>query len=265
MTAPADYLAALEAWKARRLKNLKAPNGWLNIIGRFVLDPGAASVGTAADNDIVISAGPAHLGTVTQEADGTVTFKPTEGDAIHITPNKKNPPRFQVGDLLCEITTVNGDNALRIRDTASAAPAAFPGIEYFPAQQDWRIVAEWVPFEAPVEMDVDTTGNIRTGVAVTHKAVFTHDGKQYELIATHGTPEAPQFVIRDPTSRDSTYPASRFLFGEEVTDNSIVLDFNKAINPPCAFTEHAVCPLPPPENVMPFRIEAGEKRVPYPV
>lgn len=265
MIAPADYLAALEAWKARRLRNLKAPNGWLNIIGRFVLDPGTASVGTAADNNIVISVGPAHLGTVTQEADGTVTFKPTEGDAIHITPNKKNPPRFQVGDLLCEITTVNGDNALRIRDTASAAPAAFPGIEYFPAQQDWRIVAEWVPFEAPVEMDVDTTGNIRTGVAVTHKAVFTHDGKQYELIATHGTPEAPQFVIRDPTSRDSTYPASRFLFGEEVTDNSIVLDFNKAINPPCAFTEHAVCPLPPPENVMPFRIEAGEKRVPYPV
>ncbi len=159
---------------------------------------------------------------------------------------------------------MNGDNALRIRDTASAAPGAFPGIEYFPAQQDWRIVAEWVPFEAPVEMDVDTTGNIRTGVAVTHKAVFTRDGKTYELIATHGTPESPQFVIRDPTSRDSTYPASRFLFGEEVTENSIVLDFNKAINPPCAFTEFAVCPLPPPENVLPFRIEAGEKRVPYP-
>lgn len=261
MTASADYLAALEAWKARRLANLKAPNGWLNIIGRFVLDPGTASVGTAEDNDIVISAGPAHLGTVTQETDGRVTFRPTDGDAIHITPNKKHPPKFQLGTLLCEITTVNGDNALRIRDTTSMAPGAFPGIEYFPAQQDWRIVAEWVPFESPVEMDVDTTGNIRTGVAVTHKAVFTHDGKTYELIATHGTAESPQFVIRDPTSRDSTYPASRFLFGEEVTENSIVLDFNKAINPPCAFTEFAVCPLPPPENVLPFRIEAGEKRL----
>lgn len=261
MTNSADYLAALDAWKATRLANLKAPNGWLNIIGRFVLDPGTASVGTAADNDIVISAGPAHLGTVTQETDRTVTFQPTAGEAIHITPHKKHPPRFQVGDLLCEVTTVNGDNALRIRDTASTAPAAFPGIDYFPAQPEWRIVAEWVPFEAPVEMDVDTTGNIRTGVAVTHKAVFTHEGKTYELIATHGTPEAPQFVIRDPTSRDLTYPASRFLFGEDVTDTSIVLDFNKAINPPCAFTEHAVCPLPPPENVLPFRIEAGEKRL----
>ncbi len=91
--------------------------------------------------------------------------------------------------------------------------------------------------------------------------MFTHEGQRYELIATHGTPEAPQFVIRDLTSRDSTYPASRFVYGESVTDTTIVLDFNKAINPPCAFTEHAVCPLPPPDNVLPFRIEAGEKRL----
>jgi uncharacterized protein (DUF1684 family) len=94
--------------------------------------------------------------------------------------------------------------------------------------------------------------------------VFAHEGKTYELIATHGTPNAPQFVIRDLTSRDSTYGACRFVYGEDVTEDSIVLDFNKAINPPCAFTEHAVCPLPPAQNVLPFRIEAGEKRVDMP-
>ncbi len=86
-------------------------------------------------------------------------------------------------------------------------------------------------------------------------------GVTYELLATHGTPEAPQFVIRDQTARDSTYAACRFVFGEDVTDTTIVLDFNKALNPPCAFTEHAVCPLPPAENVLPIRIEAGEKRL----
>jgi uncharacterized protein len=122
-------------------------------------------------------------------------------------------------------------------------------------------VADWVPFEAPKGMTVDTTKSIPTEVEVTHKAVFTRDGVTYELIATHGTPEAPQFVIRDLTSRDSTYPASRFVYGEDVTESAIVLDFNKALNPPCAFTEHAVCPLPPPENVLPIRIEAGEKRL----
>lgn len=262
MTAPVDYLTQLEAWKAKRLANLKAPAGWLNIIGRYWLDAPSTTVGSGADNDIVLSAGPAKLGTVIQETGGTITFKPADGgEPIHVTPDKKHPPRFQLGTLLLEITTVNGEHALRVRDTASPAPATFPGIEYFPAHPDWRIVADWVLLDKPIEMEVDTTGHIATGVAVTHKAVFTHDGQRYELIATHGTPEAPQFVIKDPTSRDSTYPASRFLYGEQVTDKTIVLDFNKAINPPCAFTDYAVCPLPPPENVLPFRIEAGEKRL----
>ena len=90
--------------------------------------------------------------------------------------------------------------------------------------------------------------------------MFTHDGQTIELIATHGTPESPQFVIRDLTSRTETYPAARFVFGEDITDSTIVLDFNKALNPPCSFTDFAVCPLPPPQNVLPFRVDAGEKR-----
>lgn len=263
MTADADYLRSLAAWKARRLANLKAPAGWLNIIGRYPLDLGAATVGSAAGNDIVLSAGPVQLGTVTQEPDGTVSFAPADGgDTVRVTPDKKQPPRFAVGPLLLEITTVNGTNALRVRDTGSAAPAAFAGIAYFEPKPEWRIVADWVPFDAPLGLTVDTTHAIPTDVVATHKAVFSHDGQRYELIATHGTPEAPQFVIRDLTSRDLTYPAARFVYGEDITGATIVLDFNKAINPPCAFTEHAVCPLPPPQNVLPFRIEAGEKRVP---
>jgi len=259
MTAPTDYLAALEAWKVRRLTNLKAPNGWLNIIGRYWLEPGSSTVGSAADNDIVLSAGPAHVGTITEDDEG-VTFTPANGgEPVHLQLSKYKPPQFDVDSLLLEVTSMNGDNALRVRDKASTAPANFPGIEYFPAQPDWRIVADWVPFEQ--ELTVNTSHNIPTDVVATHKAVFSHDGTQYELIATHGTPEAPQFVIRDLTSRDSTYGACRFVYGEDVTDKTIVLDFNKAINPPCAFTEHAVCPLPPSQNVLPFRIEAGEKRV----
>ena len=262
MTAPADYLASLEAWKKTRLANLKAPGGWLNIIGRYRLETGSITVGTAADNDIVLPAGPEHVGTVTQDEIGGVTFTPADGGApLELKLDKKKPPRFQVGTLLLEVTTLNGENALRVRDTASTAPAEFPGIDYFPPKPEWRIVADWVAFERPVGVTIGTTKDIPTEVEATHKAVFTHEGKTYALIATHGTPEVPQFVIRDLTSKDVTYPASRFVYGEEVTDKTIVLDFNKAINPPCVFTEHAVCPLPPPENVLPFRIEAGEKRV----
>jgi uncharacterized protein (DUF1684 family) len=262
MTVPADYLASLAAWKAKRLANLKAPDGWLNIIGRWWLEPGIVTVGAATDNDIVLSAGPQRLGTLTQDEAGIVTFAPADGSAaIQVEPNKQHPPKFTLDGLLVEITTINGENALRVRDINSAAPNRFAPLEYFPAQPEWRIVAGWVPLDEPKGMTVDTTGAIPTDVEVAHKAIFTHEGKTYELIATHGTPQSPQFVIKDPTARDSTYPASRFLFGEEVTDTAIVLDFNKAINPPCAFTDHAVCPLPPPENVLPFRIEAGEKRL----
>jgi uncharacterized protein (DUF1684 family) len=262
MTTDIAYFAALAAWKKTRLENLKGAEGWLNIIGRWWLEAGIVTVGSDAGNDIVLSAGPAHLGTLTQDDNGAVSFAPNNGSTpIRFEPNAEDPSRFLVDGLLLEVTTMNGNNALRIRDTQSAAPAAFPGIDYFEASPAWRIVADWVPYDEPKGLTVNTSKDIKTDVEVTHKAVFTHDGKRYELIATHGTAQSPQFVLRDLTSRDSTYQASRFLFGEDVTERSIVLDFNKTINPPCAFTEHAVCPLPPPENLLPFRIEAGEKRL----
>src|SRR5690606_13950236 len=175
--------------------------------------------------------------------------------------NRKKPPQFTVDRLLLEVTTINETHARRVRDTHATAPDHLPPLRYFDPDPGWRIVADWVPYETPMGLTVDTTGSIATEVAVTHKAVFTHAGTRLELLATHGTPAAPQFVIRDLTARDSTYPASRFVYGEEVTDSTVVLDFNKAINPPCAFTDFAVCPLPPPQNVLPFRIEAGEKRL----
>jgi uncharacterized protein (DUF1684 family) len=262
MTIPADYPAQLDAWKLKRLANLKAPNGWLNIIGRTELEAGTVTVGSDPDSDIVLSAGPAQLGTLTQHENGEVDFVPADGSASHhLVPNKKHPPHFLLHGLHIEVMTTSGINALRVRDTNSTAPAELEPLRYFATDPSWRIEARWVPYEAPRGLTVNTTKDIDTEVEVTHKAVFEKDGRTWELIATHGTPEAPQFVIRDLTSRDDTYPASRFLFGEQVTADTIVLDFNKAINPPCAFTEYAVCPLSPPENVMPIRIEAGEKRL----
>jgi uncharacterized protein (DUF1684 family) len=205
-------------------------------------------------------AGPAKLGTLIQDAAGIVTFTPANGTApVRAEPNKKSPPKFELDGLLVEITTMNGENALRIRDTHSAEAENFASIDYFPPRPELRLVADWVQFAAPQQLTINTSKDIETEVEATHKAVFDLDGRHFELLATHGTPERPQFVIRDLTSRDSTYPAARFVYGEDVTDTSIVLDFNKALNPPSAFTEFAVCPLPPPENVLPIRIEAGEK------
>ncbi len=248
-------------WQVRRLAALKAPDGWLNIIGRFWLAEGTVTLGSAPDNDLVLSSGPAHIGSLTQDGAGNVTYTPAGGAPQLLALSKTKPPRFSAGNLLLEVTTLNGENAVRVRDTTSTAPADLAPIQYFPHDPSWRIVADWVRLEAPKGLTVDTSKSIPTNVEATHKAVFTRNGVTYELLATHGTATSPQFVIRDLTSRDSTYPASRFVYGEDVTEHTIVLDFNKAINPPCAFTEHAVCPLPPAENVLPIRIEAGEKRL----
>lgn len=257
-----DYEAQYADWKIRRLAALKAPDGWLNIISRDWLSEGTARIGSAPDNDIVLPAGPAHVGTLTQDAQGGVTYAPADGGApVALELSKSRPPRFTAGNLLLEVTTLNGENALRVRDTQSSAAEELGPIDSFPLDPSWRIVADWVALETPKGLTIDTSKSIQTEVEATHKAVFSRDGVTHELLATHGTPQSPQFVIRDLTSRDSTYAACRFIFGEDVTETNIVLDFNKAINPPCAFTDFAVCPLPPSENVLPIRIEAGEKRL----
>ncbi|WP_286721787.1 DUF1684 domain-containing protein [Devosia sp. 63-57] len=257
-----DYATDYAQWQARRLAALKAPDGWLNIIARDWLSEGTVSVGSADDNDIILPTGPAHVGTLTQDAAGNVTYAPANGDSpIKLVLSKYNPPRFTAENLLLEVTTLNGENALRVRDTASTAPDALPPLDYFPLDASWRIVADWIKLDRPKGLTITTSKAIETSVEASHKAVFTRDGVTYELLATHGTPQSPQFVIRDQTAKDATYAACRFVFGEDVTETSIVLDFNKAINPPCAFTDFAVCPMPPAENVLPIRIEAGEKRI----
>ena len=178
--APANYPAAFEAWRKNRLDKLKAADGWLNIIARFWLETGTVSVGSAQDNDLVLSAGPAHLGALTQAEDKTVTFLPADGSKpIHVTPDEEHPPQFMVGPLLLEITSLNGDNALRIRDTESNEPAQLKPIASFPLKPEWRIVADWVRLDAPQGKTINTTKDIETDVEVTHKAVFSHDGRTY--------------------------------------------------------------------------------------
>lgn len=254
-----DYDNALATWRTDRIKALLADDGWLNIISRTWLEEGTVKVGKADDNDIILSAGPDHVGTLVQNAQGQVTFAPADGgETITLKLDKAKPPRFTSGQLLLEVTTLNGRNALRVRDSKSTARQDFPGIDNYPDDPSWRFVADWVALDQPITMEVDTVLGIPTEVTITHKAVFTRDGVTYELLPTHGTATKPQFVFKDPTSRGETYGACRFLYGEDITEATIVIDFNKAFNPPCAFSEHAVCPLPPPQNVLPMRVEAGE-------
>jgi len=262
MVAGRDYLDNLERWRAERLERLSAEDGWLNLIGRWDLAAGATTVGSGPDCDIVLPTGPERLGTVSLGADGNVVFAPADGGApTRIVPDRKAPPRFDAGRFLFEVMSVGDGLSLRARDREHPARLSFSGIESFEVDEGWRIVAEWIPLDEPYEAEVDTMVGTVNKVMVTHKAAFEHDGMRYELLPSYGTAQAPQFVIRDRTAGAETYPASRFVYGEGIADGTIIIDFNKAINPPCAFTDFAVCPLPPAQNVLPFRIPAGEKKL----
>ncbi|CAM3335699.1 hypothetical protein SAMN04488021_14920 [Paracoccus aminovorans] len=252
------YETEIAQWRADRLAALTAEDGWLDLTDRIDIAPGRMTVGKAADNDVAISAGPGHLGVLTLQPDGRARFDAGAG-ARDFAPVPDNPPRLKVGDLLLEVMEVGGQHALRVRDTASPARTAFSGIDSFPVDPAWRIEADWQALDQAQPLGIDLVTGAATSVQLTHQAHFTHEEARVTLLPTHWKSGKPMFVIRDRTSGRETYGASRFLIGEVVGDR-VVLDFNKAFNPPCAFTDLAVCPLPPPQNVMAFAIRAGERK-----
>lgn len=261
MTASDVYIEHMRSWRAERLAKLAAEDGWLNLVGRWDLGPGTTTIGSAEDSDVVLPAGPSRLGTVHRDA-AVVVFTPADGgQPVRIVPDRKSPPRFSVGRFLFEIMSVGDGLSLRARDREHPSRLKPPVIGTYDLDERWRIVADWIPLDAPVEAEVETMAGTINKVTVTHKAAFEHGGKRYELLPSYGTATSPQFVIRDRTAPAETYAASRFVYGEDIKDGMIVLDFNKAQNPPCAFTDFAVCPLPPPQNILPFRIEAGERKL----
>ena len=253
------YDSDLALWRAERQAALLADDGWLNLTDRVDLDrPCDASVGRDADNDLVLSVGPAHLGRLVLDADGAILRTP--GADLPFRPVPDAFPRLIHEGLMLEIHTVEGQAALRVRDLSPAARAAFPGLRHFPTDPAWVIRAEWVALDQPQSLTIGMVSGAADQVRLTHVARFNHDGKPVQLLPTHVKGGKPMFVFRDLTSRNMTYGASRFLFGSDIAGGHITLDFNRAFNPPCAFSDLAVCPLPPSQNILPFRIEAGELR-----
>ena len=274
--APDAYQQSIEKWRAERVERLTAPEGWLSLIGLEWLQQGANKVGSASDNDIVLQAGPAHLGVVTLDAlgqlrikldkdsgatvDGKQVQEATLIDDMHVSGNA-SPTKVAFGSANFFVIDRDGRKALRVKDAQAASRKHFLGIDYFPIDPSWRIVADWVPFDPPHDLQVGSViGTIDT-VKVPGKAVFTRDGHTYELLPYQEEPGGELFfVLADRTSGHETYGAARFLYAALPQNGKVVLDFNKAYNPPCSFTPFATCPLAPPENRLDLRITAGEKK-----
>lgn len=266
------YVREIDAWHAGRIARLTAPDGWLSLVGLEWLRPGVNRVGSAPDNDVVIEKTPAHLGTVAWANDGTVTvtLDPASGTtidgmratrAVLLDDSHPEPTTVAHGSVSFILLERDGRKALRVRDRDATTRTGFAGIERFPVDPAWRVVADWQTLDPPFQLATGTViGTIETHPAP-GKAVFEVDGRHCELYPILEAPQDDQLfvVLADRTSGRETYGAARFLYADPPRDGKIVLDFNKAYNPPCSFTPYATCPLAPPENRLAVRVVAGEK------
>jgi uncharacterized protein (DUF1684 family) len=249
------FEAEWREWHQRRLASLQKPQGWLALTGLHWLKEGENRV-----------SGLPGLFTV---AGGKVTLTAAAGDGwtlggapvtsrLLASDREGRPDRIQVGSRTAQVIDRGGTLALRVWDAESPVRRAFTGIESFPPSPAWRLVARWEAYPAPRAVEVPSVVGIPTREQAPGRAWFTVDGTEYALEPTLDG-DALFFVFRDRTAPRETYGAGRFLVAAAPRDGKVVLDFNRAYNPPCAFTPFATCPLPLPENVLPVRIEAGEK------
>jgi len=263
----AAYENDVTAWRKARAARLTADDGWTTLVGLDWLNEGK--------NELHMPGGPA--GTIVLQ-NGKTTLEPAPGAGLTIDgkavtspvelkndfdPNgptvvKRGPAQFQI------IRRDPRGYAVRIKDANSDARVHFKGLDYFPIDPKWRILARFEPYNPPKHLRITNVLGMTTDEVSPGALVFTSpaDGKEYRIDPINEQGEKDLFIImKDATSRDSTYQAARYLYAKQPgTDGKTIVDFNKAYNPPCVFTPFATCPLPPPQNVLPFRIEAGEKR-----
>lgn len=271
-----DHRAETLRWRAERERRLRADDGWLTVIGLSWLREGDSAVGSAAEAAVRLpAAAPAIAGvlrvageavrfTASPARDATAPVTTADGTpvtAIDLRPDVPGPATvLAVGDVRFFVIRRGGRLAVRVRDLRAPARAAFAGLRHFPIRERFRIAARLVPHAAPTTVRVPTVLDTAEELPSPGRLEFVLDGKRLTLTPVHESPDDPRlFVIfRDATTGRETYGAGRYLYADPPKDGAVVLDFNRAYNPPCALTPYATCPLPPRENVLPVRIEAGE-------
>jgi uncharacterized protein (DUF1684 family) len=266
----AVHEAEIMEWRDSRRASLLAPTGFLSLAGLFWLDTATATFGSAPDNDLVFPA-PAdpHLGVFRVTGDGVV-MEPRPGVAVYsadepagdmlIADDTTDDP-VMINHRSLAWTVIKRDSryAVRLRDFENPALDSFPPLQYFPIDPAWRVEATLERYAEPRRVAAST---VIEGLGWNPEspgiAVFRKDGETHRLEA-YASGERLFFVFGDRTNGRETYPAGRFLYTDAPgEDGRIVLDFNRAYSPPCAFNDFSTCPVASPRNRLPIRIEAGE-------
>jgi len=274
LAADADWKKADTEWRARAEQSLRKDNGWLTLAGRYVMKAGANTFGTAADNDIVFppGLGAEHMGTVTVDV-GKVTVKLMPGvlmeqdgipmDEKVMGTDPENRDWVQIGRASFHIIERDGRYILRLADKESDVRKRFQGRVWYDVKDAYRVKARFVPYDPQRKIAIVNVLDEVSDEPSPGYVEFKLHGRTHRLDAV-GDDEGLFFVLRDETAGKTTYPPGRMLYVEKKPKpgETFMLDLNRAYNPPCAFSEYTTCPLPPKQNILKAKIEAGEKYPP---
>jgi len=271
----------LKTWREKRAAGLQAPEGWLSLIALGWLQDGDNTFGADADSRVQIAAKvPAHIGVVRVEKSTLRLMPPAGGfpkdflvdgqpakEQILLADDAERPSKLTIGSVTIILINRDGRFALRIKDPQAPTRTGFHGLHWYAPNATYRVHARWIPYNPPKQLDIPTILGTTTHLPAPGAAEFTIDGQTVRLEPVLEDPKSTElfFIMRDTTSKTATYGAGRFLY-TELPDHGVGqagelwLDFNRLVNPPCAFTAYATCPLPPAQNRLNVAIPAGEQR-----
>ena len=272
----ARYLSDENLWRMQRQEKLIAEDGWASLVGLHWLTLKSHYIGSSPRSGIRLAFGPESMGMVTRDG-GQVFFTPEKGVAltldgeplqgrVELKDDSTGAPSvlgFDEGKGRLTVIERAGNRALRVKHADAPTRRNFAPIDYWPPNRDWRVSATFVPHPAgttlPIMSIIGTTENTPNPGALE----FQRDGKTFRIEALDQGGDTLMLIIADRTSGHETYGAGRYLdVPRPGADGKVVIDFNRAYNPPCAFTQFATCPLPPNQNRLDLAITAGEKRYP---
>ena len=264
------YAARVEQWRQGQESKLKSESGWLTLVGLHWLRPGVMLIGSDPTCDVVLpSSAPPQVGDLTVK-DGRATLQlvpgvaitrngqPFSGGEVHTDAGGK-ADELALGALRLLVLKRGERYALRVKDNASRLRATFAGLKWYPVDASWRIRGRFEPSTTPMRLVLDTIVGEQESFESPGHVVFERDGKVYWLQAAREGNHL-WFVFRDGTSGRTTHAGARSLLSDlPDATGQVVLDFNKAVNLPCAYTPYATCPLAPRQNRLGLAITAGER------
>jgi uncharacterized protein (DUF1684 family) len=278
----AEHGRLIETWQAKRAADLRQPDGWLSLVGLMWLEEGANTFGSDPSNNLVYAGGetPERLGTFSVEGE-TVRFEGAPGLHIRVVDSEeevgsiivrhpaaeeggepRGTPVLAWGPLRWQVIRRLEQFAVRLKDESSPTLVEFEGLESFPTDRAWRLGARFEAYDPPRTIGIpNALGNINETESP-GAIVFEVDGEEHRIDVWFDSEAEDGYftVFGDTTNRETTYGGGRFLWIDLPDElGRTVVDFNRAYNPPCVFTDYATCPLPPEQNKLPIAIEAGER------